>query len=103
MVDEPRVEKRPRESDGEEEELKRTKTQDEEFDELSLVEKFQQSIKNHSLLEVCVASFCIIFLQFTLKLRSQPVILMFTAVVWIDSIEAFLFQKASMIGFSAKV
>lgn len=52
MVDEPRVEKRPRESDGEEEELKRTKTQD-EFDELFLVEKFPQSIKNHSLLEVC--------------------------------------------------
>ena len=54
MVDEPRVEKRPREGDGDEEELKRTKTQDEEFDELFLVEKFQQKcIKNHSRLEVC--------------------------------------------------
>lgn len=49
MVDEPRVEKRPREGDGDEEELKRTKTQDEEFDELFLVEKFQQ----RSGLEVC--------------------------------------------------
>ena len=59
MVDEPRVEKRPRENDGEEEELKRTKTQDEEFDELFLVEKFQRSIKNHSPLEVCFVLYCL--------------------------------------------